>query len=95
MGESDFAEAFARSTGLCLPHLYGALAIGHDHPNLPILLVAHEQRWQGLMGDLEEFVRKFDYRYANEAMGDEKKSWRRALETFVGRAGVFGPERRQ
>lgn len=47
------------------------------------------------MGDLEEFARKFDYRYANEAMGDEKKSWRRALETFVGRAGVFGPERRQ
>ena len=95
MGEPDFAEAFARSTGLCLPHLYGALAIGGDHANLPILLAAHEQRWQGLMGDLAEFTRKFDYRYAHEAMGDEKKSWHRALETFVGRAGIFGPERRQ
>ena len=49
----------------------------------------------GLMGDLAEFVRKFDYRYAHEAMGDEKKSWHRALETIVGRAGIFGPERRQ
>ena len=72
-------------------HLVGNVMID----TLVRLLGSAEQRWQGLMGDLEEFVRKFDYRYANEAMGDEKKSWRRALETFVGRAGVFGPERRQ
>ena len=94
IGEPEFAEAFARSTGLCVPHLCGALTIGGDHPNLPIVLAAHEERWQGLIGDLEEFTRKFDYRYAKEAIGDEKTSWRRALETIVGHAGVFGPERR-
>lgn len=35
----------------------------------------------------------FDYRYTDEAKGRESSSWHRVLETFVGRAGVFGPER--
>jgi hypothetical protein len=42
---------------------------------------------------LGEFARKFDYRYADEAKGRESSSWHRALEIFVGRAAVFGPER--
>lgn len=93
MGEADFAEAFSRSSGLCLPHLYGAMGVGRDHPNLQILLAAHAKRWRDLVWELEEFARKFDYRYADEPRGRESGSWHRALEAFVGRAGVFGPER--
>jgi hypothetical protein len=93
MSEAAFAGAFDRSAGLCLPHLYGAMAVGRDHPNLGILLAAHERRWQDLAWELEEFSRKFDYRYADEARGRESSSWHRVLEVFVGRAGVFGPER--
>jgi hypothetical protein len=69
------------------------MAVGRDHPNLPALLLAHEARWQDLLWELEEFARKFDYRHAAEAMGREGNSWHRALEVFVGRAAVFGPER--
>ena len=93
LGEAEFAEAFARSAGLCLPHLYAAMAVGRDHPNLCALLAMHEKRWQDLLWELEEFARKFDYRYADEAKGRESSSWHRALEVFVGREGVFGPER--
>ena len=93
IGEAEFAAAFARSAGLCLPHLYAAMAIGRDHPNLPTLLAIHERRWQDLSWELEEFARKFDYRYADEARGRESSSWHRVLDVFVGRAGVFGPER--
>jgi hypothetical protein len=93
IGEAEFGEAFARSAGLCLPHLYAAMAIGRDHPNLGILLATHEKRWQDLEWELEEFARKFDYRYADEARGRESSSWHRVLDVFVGRAGVFGPER--
>jgi len=93
MGEAAFAGAFDRSAGLCLPHLYAAMAVGRDHPNLGILLAAHERRWQDLAWELEEFSRKFDYRYADEARGRESSSWHRVLEVFVGRAGTFGSER--
>jgi hypothetical protein len=93
LGEQQFAEAFTRSAGLCLPHLYAAMAVGRDHPNLPMLLTMQEKRWQALLWELEEFARKFDYRYADEARGRESSSWHRALDAFVGRVSVFGPER--
>ena len=93
LGEAEFAEAFTRSAGLCVPHVYQAVAIGRDHPNLRVLLAMHEKRWQDLLWELKEFSRKFDYRYANEARGRESSSWHRVLDVFVGRAAVFGPER--
>jgi hypothetical protein len=93
LGEPGFGEAFSRSSGLCLPHLYLAMTIGRDHPHLPTLLAVHEARWKDLLWELEEFARKFDYRYADEVKGRETSSWHRVLEVFTGRAGLFGPER--
>ena len=93
LGDQEFVEAFVRSAGLCLPHLYAAMVVGRDHPSLRTLVAMHEKRWQDLLWELEEFARKFDYRYADEAKGRESSSWHRALDAFVGRAGVFGPER--
>ncbi len=94
LGEADFAEGFGRSAGLCLPHLCLAATLGRDHPNLRSLLTAQETRWRDLMGELDEFIRKTDYRYANEARGREGSSWSRVLEALVGRRTLFGPERR-
>jgi hypothetical protein len=93
IGEAEFAAGFARSAGLCLAHLCEAAATGRDHPNLPVLLSVHEKQWSALVEELEEFTRKCDYRFATEAMGQEGSSWRRVLDVFVGRPGVFGPER--
>jgi hypothetical protein len=70
-----------------------AAGFGRDHPNLPALLAAHEARRTALAAELEEFARKNDYRFAAEAVGEEGSSWRRVLDVFVGRPGVFGPER--
>ena len=92
-GEPEFVAAFAASAGLCLPHLCAAAAIGEQHPGLAPLLAAHEERWASLVAELDTFARKYDYRYATEAMSDEATSWRRALGTLVGRGGVFGSER--
>lgn len=69
------------------------MELGRDHPNLPALLASHDKRWQNLLRELEEFARKFDYRHADEVIGRERDSWCRALEVFVGRTGIFGPER--
>jgi hypothetical protein len=93
IAEPEFGDAFARSSGLCLPHLYAAMAVGRDHPSLSLFLAIQEARWKDLVWELEEFARKFDYRYADEAKGRETSSWHRVLEVFTGRAGLFGPER--
>lgn len=93
MGEADFAAGFARSSGLCLPHLCQAMEIGRDDPNLSLLLAAHEVRWSILVKELAEFARKCDYRFATEVVGQEGSSWRRVLDVFAGRPGVFGPAR--
>jgi hypothetical protein len=91
--DPEFARAFAQSSGLCLPHLVACSRSSRDHVNLPALLADHERRFQDLAAELEEFIRKCDYRYQREAYGTEGDSWRRVLEVFVGQSGVFGPER--
>jgi hypothetical protein len=40
--------------------------------------------------DLSEFVRKYDYNNAHEAIGAEGTSWLRAVRQMSGEKGVFG-----
>jgi len=91
--EPEFAQAFGQSAGLCLPHLLASAQICRGHANLPSVLADHVRRCQELIEELEEFIRKRDYRFQREPYGPERDSWRRVLEVFVGQTGVFGPER--
>jgi hypothetical protein len=90
--EEEFLEGLRASAGLCLPHLCHAMTIGRDHPNLPVLLSVQADRWSGLVGELAEFIRKNDYRFATEPMGREGSSWQRVLDAIAGRAGAIGPD---
>lgn len=92
--ETEFSEGLRASAGLCLPHLCRTMAIGRDHPSLPVLLSIQDARWSALAAELEEFIRKNDYRFATEPVGQEGDSWRRALDALAGRAGAPHPERR-
>lgn len=91
--ELEFAQDFKRSFGLCLPHLALAVEREWDHPHLGTLLELEVKKLEDLKGELEEFIRKFDYRFAHEPMGEEGTSWWRAIELFVGKPEVFGNER--
>lgn len=91
LGEADFAEGFAHSAGLCLPHLCHAAAISPDHANLPALLSAHEARWLELAAELGEFIRKNDYRFAMEVMGQEGTSWRQRARNLRRAPGRLRP----
>jgi hypothetical protein len=92
--ETEFSEGLRASAGLCLPHLCRTIAIGRDHPSLPALLSIQNARWSALAAELEEFIRKNDYRFATEPVGQEGDSWRRALDALVGRGGTPDPARR-
>jgi len=89
----DFQRSFKGSFGLCVPHLYLAASLHPEHPNLPALFNQQLAKMEALRLDLQEFIRKQDYRFRKEPMGDEGTAWRRSIELLTGKAGVFGPDR--
>jgi hypothetical protein len=91
-------EAVARSGGVCLPHLRRLLSV--QYGNLPALVAIERAVAEALLGELDEFIRKHDYRFANEAKGDEGTSWYRAIRLLAGNPpirneGPDAPEERE
>ncbi len=93
IADLEFKQSLERSSGLCLPHLYLALAIEPNHPNLPDLLKLQAAKIEKLRTELLEFVRKHDYRFREEPVGCEGSAWLRSIELLAGKPGVFGPDR--
>jgi hypothetical protein len=91
--EGAFSRDFEASFGLCVPHIAWTVEHLRDHANLGIFLDREVEKLEALRGELREFIRKFDYRFAAEPMGDEGTSWRRVIEIFVGKPAVFRHER--
>jgi len=87
--DPDFISKYGDSFGICLPHLQMALDERADHANLAFLLHAEREKLGVLGAELQEFIRKHDYRYADEPKGREQTSWTRIVEKFVGRREVI------
>lgn len=86
--QDEFAAGFERSAGLCLPHLRMALErSGHTRAKAQLLHI-QQSIWARLQADLKEYIRKQDYRFADEDMGAEGNSARRAIEQFSGKKGT-------
>ena len=47
-------------------------------------VAAQRAVWERLNGELEEFLRKSDYRFQKEPFGAEKDSWQRAISAISG-----------
>ncbi len=82
----DETEArLAACGGLCLPHLRAVLALpgaGRVHETL---IGVQRSVWLQLLAELEEFIRKNDYRFVDEVMTEaEATSWTRTLDAIVG-----------
>jgi hypothetical protein len=80
---SELSSAYARSDGLCLPHFRQA-AEGAGGETLEELVRVQKIVWERLNAELEEFLRKNDYRFSHEKMGAERDSWQRALSAISG-----------
>ena len=89
----EFTAHFQDAFGLCLPHLAFAVERERDHTALPTLVHLQVQKLTALHSQLQEIIRKFDYRFAAELSGEEGVAWRQAIELFVGKPAVFGNER--
>jgi hypothetical protein len=81
------SRAFTVSVGLCWPHVRRLAAWQPGHENLPAFLKAQRACLERLQHDLESFIRKLDYRFADEPYGREADAWRRAAALYAGGAG--------
>ncbi|MCC6799441.1 MAG: hypothetical protein IT325_04965, partial [Anaerolineae bacterium] len=88
IGAAEFAEGFAASAGLCLPHLRQMLEQKGSAEHKAQVLTIQQAIWSALQAQLAEFMRKHDYRFTAEGMGEEGSSPRRSIEALSGQKGL-------
>lgn len=91
--EPTLQEAFAQSSGLCVSHMARLIAHGSSHVHLTAVLMAQRERLHSLHDELCEFIRKQDYRFAQEPYGSEADAWRRVVDLFAGTDGRLSNRR--
>jgi hypothetical protein len=84
VGEDGLLAAFQSSDGLCLPHLRQALTQVRDEAVFEALLEAQRVIWERLADHLSEIIRKADYRFQDEAPGEESGASLRAIAALAG-----------
>lgn len=77
-------ERFSRSDGFCLVHLRSALNREDACPHARWIVEDHRRRFRDLLRDLEEYMRKHDYRFSHEPYGRERDVTFRATEALAG-----------
>ena len=77
--------ALRASAGLCIPHLRGVIKTIRDPQFCQVLLDFHLEKYAVIHQDLEEIIRKSDYRFVDEGLGEEADAWLRALAIVAGR----------
>lgn len=93
LATQEMREHMSQSTGLCLPHFLQARALAaqalQTNPRaLHDLLDCQQTCMKRVLDEVQELVRKHDYRFKNEPRGDEMVSWRRAAMLAAGNPGV-------
>ena len=71
LNQPELPHALQASDGLCLPHLKLAFEAMRDIEASNTLLSIHREKLESLRGELDEFIRKNDYRFAEEGFGAE------------------------
>lgn len=88
LADASFAEKFAASDGLCRVHLQSAVEGASNPAALETLVSAQHAIHQRLLVELNEFIRKNDYRFAGEGFGREGDAWIRAMELLSSPPGA-------
>ncbi len=85
LGSRAFLAAYRQHpTGICLPHLRAVLPLITDPALVQALAAAHAALLARISADLAEVIRKNDYRFHDEARGDEFQAPVQAVEQAAG-----------
>jgi hypothetical protein len=79
LGDAEFAAAFRRSDGLCIPHFRLAFERCQVQAAWVIVLETERPMLERITTELEELARKYDYQSHEKPHGAEAGAWRRAL----------------
>lgn len=79
VGDEPLTEALTRCGGVCLPHFARAVELAQANDALAHLVDLQRRTLSALRAELDELIRKHDYRYIDEGFGQEGDSWRRAI----------------
>jgi hypothetical protein len=90
LGDRELADAYTRSTGLCLPHVVRAIEEGAEGDGLRRLLDETLPKWHDVGRRLDGFVRKHEHRNTQPMSAAESSACTTAFEIVAGAAGVFG-----
>jgi hypothetical protein len=83
-GENGLLAPYQASEGLCLPHFRRVLTRVQDSAVYAALIEAQRAIGQRRLAELDEFIRKNDYRFRDEPWGRERDAWLRSLSALVG-----------
>jgi hypothetical protein len=86
--DPDVLGKYRAGDGLCLPHLDRALDGDGEGPRL--LTDAAVESLGTLVAELDEYIRKHDYRFQDETLAGQEDVPGRAIERAVGRADPDG-----
>jgi hypothetical protein len=87
-GDESMQTALLASASMCLPHLRRALSRVRSQAAFEFLQRLGAQSMGALLAELDEFIRKNDYRFRGEGFGAEGDSWRRAIAMLAGAEGT-------
>lgn len=91
--DGDLQAAYARSEGLCVPHLFAALDGHGERPTARLLVGRTREKWAKLGQELGSFIAKHDYRNREPYTEAEAASCTRAFEVLAGARAEPGPPR--
>jgi hypothetical protein len=92
--DGDLQAAYARSDGLCVPHLFAAVEGGGAPAQVTTLVDRTREKWRALGRTLGSFVTKHDYRNREPYTPAEAAASAGAFDTLAGAGGVFGNDLR-
>jgi hypothetical protein len=84
LNQDGLEDEYRASDGLCLPHLRRALTQVRKKAVYDTLVSAQRGVWEKLIGQLDESIRKSDYRHLDEVWGEEAGAWLRGIAALVG-----------
>jgi len=83
-GDDGLLPVYHKSSGFCLNHFRQVLSRIGDEEVYTLVVEAQQAIWAKLEGQLSELIRKSDYRYSDEELGEEGVSWLRSLMAVAG-----------
>lgn len=87
--DREIKTAYEASPGFCIPHLTILLENTTVQPLRDYFCNSEKQNLLRLWNELQEFIRKHDYRYSDEPYGSESNSWIRAIKKVTGDKEIF------